>query len=242
MGDLYALPYSPWSEKARWALDHHGVAYREIQHVPMLGERRLRRAAKRRDGRVSVPLYVDADGIFDDSFTIGRHADAVGKAAPLFPPAEEAAIEAWNGKSEAILRAGRPKSLARMAGNPKVLRALLPSFVPGFLRGLMAPTAAMGVRHVMRKYAALAPADADGVITRTLGELEATLRGKDYILGSFTFADIAMAATLQFVSPVDDRYVPVGGVRAAWEDPKLAERFASLVAWRDALYAKHRRG
>ena len=40
MRTLYALPYSPWlSEKARWALDHHGIAYREVMYAPPIDRR-----------------------------------------------------------------------------------------------------------------------------------------------------------------------------------------------------------
>src|SRR5262245_44456729 len=35
--------YSPWTERARWALDHHGIAYRFEEHVPVVGELALRR-------------------------------------------------------------------------------------------------------------------------------------------------------------------------------------------------------
>ena len=38
MVDLYSLVYSPWSEKARWALDHHRIAYRRVRYEPVIGE------------------------------------------------------------------------------------------------------------------------------------------------------------------------------------------------------------
>jgi glutathione S-transferase len=48
MRKLVALHYSPWSEKARWALDHHGVAYRYEEYKILLGEPKLRLATKKR--------------------------------------------------------------------------------------------------------------------------------------------------------------------------------------------------
>ena len=43
---LYGVGYSPWTERARWALDHHRIAYRYREHLPMLGEPMLRRRAR----------------------------------------------------------------------------------------------------------------------------------------------------------------------------------------------------
>ena len=48
---LYGLSLSPWTERARWALDHHGVAYDYHEHVPMLGEVLLRMKARTRRAR-----------------------------------------------------------------------------------------------------------------------------------------------------------------------------------------------
>jgi glutathione S-transferase len=67
------------------------------------------------------------------------------------------------------------------------------------------------------------------------------MTGRKYILDGFSFADIAMAATLQMVRPVADNYLAIGpATRDAWTDPELSERFADLLAWRDALYREHR--
>ncbi len=35
---LIGLHYSPWTEKARWALDRQRVPYAFEEHLPMLGE------------------------------------------------------------------------------------------------------------------------------------------------------------------------------------------------------------
>jgi glutathione S-transferase len=59
----------------------------------------------------------------------------------------------------------------------------------------------------------------------------------------FTYADIAAAQVLQFVSPVAASYraVRIGKAnRECFEHPKLAPEYRDLVAWRDALYARHR--
>jgi glutathione S-transferase len=60
------------------------------------------------------------------------------------------------------------------------------------------------------------------------------------LLGTFTFADIAMAQVLACVSP-PTRGLRLGRAsRRAFTDLALRERYADLVAWRDAIYAAYR--
>ena len=60
------------------------------------------------------------------------------------------------------------------------------------------------------------------------------------LLGRFTFADVAMAQVLAFVEP------PLFGLRIgrasrrSFTDPGMRERYADLLAWRDAVYGAHR--
>ena len=74
MPTLVTIPFSHFCEKARWALDHARVDYREEGHVPGLH----RRAVARASGKAgSVPVLVlDGDGVLDDSPLIVRWADA----------------------------------------------------------------------------------------------------------------------------------------------------------------------
>jgi glutathione S-transferase len=52
-----------------------------------------------------------------------------------------------------------------------------------------------------------------------------------------------MALTLQQVQPVDPRYIVrmAGLGPAGMNVPELESRYAGLIAWRDDLYARHRR-
>lgn len=239
---VYGMTYSPYSEKARWALDHHRVPYRWGEHVPMIGELALRAHAGQWSGKVSVPLAVDGDTVLRDSLSIAKHADSVGTGSPLFPDA--AAMETWNARSDAGLNAGRVLFLARSVGDRAALRESLPGWVPGFMRGMMTPTAAQATRFLARKYdtGAVALGAAKHAMRDALGTLRAALKGRDTVLAGFSYADVAMAVILQMVSPVDSTYIPLGPERRrAWTEPTLAKEFADLVEWRDALYAKRRR-
>jgi glutathione S-transferase len=80
------------------------------------------------------------------------------------------------------------------------------------------------------------------LMERALEELREGLAGGDYLVADqLTYADIAMATSLQFVAPVDERYIRLGRAsRKAWSEPALSARYADLVAWRDRLYERHR--
>src|SRR5262245_14984315 len=109
-----ALPYSPWSLKAKWALDHQHIRYRYVNYLPMLGEPILRAATGRWRGTISVPWLFTEDESIDGSFAIARWADAHGTGQTLFPAGRDADIARWEERSEAMLSAARPLVGERM--------------------------------------------------------------------------------------------------------------------------------
>ncbi len=243
MRTLYGLGYSGWTEKARWALDHHRVAYRYREHMPLIGELGLRWRTPR-GVRPSVPQLVDEGGTLTGSFNIAKRTEAVGQGAPLFPPHAEALIVSWEETSDAVLRVGRAQVIAGILRNRKAQLESLPGFVPGWLRGVMAPSARMGARFIASKHQAAS--DVETAIQQTvvpaLERLRAELGGRPYLKDGFTYADINAAAMLQLLRPAEDRFMPLGaGTREVWTNESLASRFPDLLEWRDALYAKHRK-
>ncbi len=242
MPRLISLSYSPWSEKARWALDHHGIAYDETEYMPMLGEPGLRFVTRRFTGKVTVPVYLDGDAVLGDSLDIARHAERIGRGTPLFPAKHEAAIREWSARSEEALAAARAIVLAKTLASDDAKRELLPKR----LRALgLAPMAAVGLSFVARKYAApIEQIDAQRAIVRSvLVLLRSALGGKHHVVGdALTYADIAMAAAVQIVKPVDDRFIRLKpATRLCWTDDALAAELTDIVAWRDTLYDAHRR-
>jgi hypothetical protein len=125
---LFAMSFSPHSERARWALDHHQVPYTLCQHVPPLGGLPLRMHARQWLGKVSVPLAVDGSTVLRDSLAIAAHAERVGVGSPLFPDA--AVVENWNAKSDRGLGAGRPRASSPASTTP----AKPPAKSPGAAR------------------------------------------------------------------------------------------------------------
>src|SRR5205085_4991579 len=113
--------------------------YRYHEHLPMMGELLLRRAAKLKDKskKASVPLLVDGDQSVMGSFEIAKHAESTGRGAPLFPrdPEVTKAIEHWNDVAERISNVGRVQVFQKLPKNREAQKEALPSFVPGFLAG-----------------------------------------------------------------------------------------------------------
>ena len=242
---FYAIPYSPWSEKARWALDHHRIRYEEIGHQLFVGDVRLRLLLRKPTGRVTVPLLDDGGVLFTDSFDIARHADSIGTEPKLFPAGHEAEIAEWNRRSEAALGALRAIMILRLLDDPEAGRAAMPRVIPGAVVPLLLPVARAAMERFAAKYDMRAGAASHrAVAEENLDMLEKALpEGRRYLIGdAFSYADITMALAFQGVSPVDKRYMPTGpGGRWGWSNPELAEKYARLVTWRDELYQKHRR-
>lgn len=241
---LASLKVSPWSERARWALDHHGLTYETIEHVPFIGERRLRRLIGARQGRVTVPVLVLPGGeLLTESWDIALYADREGGGAPLIG-ARAAEVRAWNDLADSTMQSGRALLSAALLASPAALDETLPRDVPRWVRPLLRPVTRHGAAWFARKYDVdLAGVERHTAVLRgTLERLRAALsESSPYLLGAFSYADIVMALLLQGVSPVADRYIRLGpATRRIWTRGALAADFPDLIAWRDALYAKHR--
>jgi glutathione S-transferase len=242
---LVALNVSPWSERAKWALDHHGLEYRVIDHMPVVGERRLRRLVGPGKPRATVPVLLAGDEVVSESWDIAVYADREGKGTKLIPSGHEAAIRAWCALADEAMVAGRALVVAATLASGPALDAQSPPFVPAWLRPALRPVARAATRAFARKYALrLDDVDANTRAVRSaLDRLRSGLaHSSPYLQGDFTYADIAMATVIQGILPVDDRFVRIApATRAAWTQASLAAEYAELVAWRDRLYESRRR-
>lgn len=243
MPRFIAIPFSPWSEKARWALDHHQIHYRYEEHIPLVGDIKLRLLLRKPTGRVTVPVLEDGGRWYTDSFSIAKHAEEIGRGQRLIPDDKYEAIAEWNRRSEEILAAGRAITMIPLQ-TPAASAGWLPPAVPEALRPTLAPVSAALIKRFVRKYRMEEGAGShERVVNEGFEHLASALSGgKRYLLGELSYADIAMAVTLQFVTPVSRRFMAVGpGGREGWSNKALAERFPELLAWRDALYEEHRK-
>jgi glutathione S-transferase len=244
--ELLGLPFSPWSEKARWALQARGVPYEERLYMPLLGEPLLRLKLRRWTGNVTVPVLTDDHGsVVADSVDIARWADERGSGPALFPPGLGAEVAHFVELSERGLAAGRALSLARMLEDDEALREMVPKPLRRPLGRVARHVGALGIRRTLRKYApGEGRAKAEAALTAALDELREALAmqagSPKTLLGSFTFADIAMAQVLAFVEPPRFGLRIGRASRASFTDPALRERYADLLAWRDELYEAYR--
>lgn len=241
MRKLTGIAFSPWSEKAKWALDHHHLSFQYKEYVPILGELLLRAQMRMPSGVVTVPVLREGKKWLTDSLDIAKYADRNGSGTPLFPEEKRLEIELWNARSQNALAAGRAIAVTEAARDPRIAAALLPKA----LRPILGGVAQKGMEAFINKYRMREDIEKNGgVVVEELTKLDKALsRGTGYVVGdSFTFADIAMATAVQLVVPVDTRYMPFGPPGVKWkQNEALASRFASLVAWRDGIYEKYRR-
>lgn len=240
---LVQMHYSPWSERARWALDHHALEYRAIEHQPFLGEIALRRlVAKKGRGRATVPVLVDGATLLTESWDIAEYADRNGSGSKLVLPGREAEVREWVGIADRISNEGRALVVSGLRSNG-ALDESLPFPVPAWLLPAMRPITRFGMSWFARKYG-VADTNAEAIEDRMrplLDRFRDAVTAQRYLLGTFSFADIAMATLLQGISPVGNGYIRLGpATRRAWTRPRLEKEYADLVRWRDNLYAAHR--
>ncbi len=240
---LVTLSVSPWSERARWALDHHGLEYEVVHHMPILGERRLRRMVGPDKPRATVPVLVSGSEVLSDSWDIAVYSDREGKGSRLIPPEHEPAIREWCAMADAAANEGRSLVVAATLASGPALDEQGPP-APKWLKRILRPAGRAATRAFARKYE-LRLEDREAHVKSVRAALDRLRAGlavaSPYLLGSFSYADIALATLIQGVVPVSDRFVKIGpATRAAWTQPELASDYADLVGWRDALYESRR--
>lgn len=231
--ELVHIPYSPWSERARWALDHCRIPWASIVYTPVVSEPGLRLRLRQVGGRVSVPILFTDDEVFRDSFEIARFVDrtADGFVGPR--------AEAVNELAEQALAAGRALAGLRVLADPEAIAGS----VPAHLRRL-GPVARLAAgdtwKRILRKYdPQQQPASVHReALIAALDAIGERIQGA-YVGRTFGYADIAAASALDFVVPWQEAPLEPA-VRRAWTDPELAERFHALVLWRDTLRSCHR--
>jgi glutathione S-transferase len=229
---LVGEAFSPWTQKARWALDHCGVGYRYQEYVPMLSEPGLRLRMRQWSGRVSVPVLLDGRQVIRGSWDIARYAAGRAGDARL---GDLAAVEPWNTLSEAALAEGRTRVVRSVLASPAALDEALAGIVARPLRPTFRFVARDAARRLDRKYAHLV---VPGSIRRALERTRDGLRevGGDHLLGTFSYADIAMAVVLEVVAPAARIEPPLGpATKRCWTDPALAAEFEDLLRWRERI-------
>ncbi len=239
---LVTISFSHYCEKARWALDRAGIAYREEAYVPMTHLF----GTVRRGGR-STPLLVTPGAVLKDSRDILRWVETQ-RPGSLYPG--EASARAEVEELERLFDDQLGPHVRRVAY--RLLLTSGESFTPviretthGAQRALAPIFGALVPRLVAR---ALRVDEAGAARSRprveaVLEKVEARLaEGRRYLVGdAFTAADLTFAALFApYVSPpeqpVTSKLTPPANMRAHVE----AQRARPAGAFALRLYADER--
>jgi glutathione S-transferase len=214
-----------------------------LKHEPFLGERRLRRLAGKRTGRVTVPILLLAGEVLTDSWDIARYADREGVSEKLIPAERQEEIRHLTDLADRAMEQNRALFVARLLRSGAALDETLPAWLPRGIRPVLRPVTRFATGWFGRKYqVTLDQSEAQTQFIRgTLLDFRRRLADGVYLLDRFSYADIVLATLLQGISPVYDRYIQLGpATREVWTRPELAREFDDLVRWRDRLYAEKR--
>jgi glutathione S-transferase len=251
---LITIGFSHYCEKARWALDRGGLAYREESHAPILHMPPAMLAGRSR----ATPILVDTDAgrAWTDSSDILLEVDRRSPGTGLFPsdPAQRTATLELEDELDRdlgpatrriayyhLLRGGEPyaRELLGSAAAPGTRFAVLTAYP--LLARAIARALRIDEEGFQRSMAKL-----ESVFERVSARLEmAEAEGRSWLVGdTFTAADLTFAA---LAGPV------LGPAEAGFNFPprgllppellRLAERLAATRAGAHALrtYQKERR-
>lgn len=238
---LVHIPESAWSEKARWALEHHEVPTKSLVHVPMIYEPLLRVMGRDLLRKPTVPMLVDGSLVARDSLEIARYAEERGKGSALFPRDVEADVLAWNDAAERLMQAARARLMERLLASDDALMEALPPPLAKLGRSAL-PLARMGASFIVSKHDTrkASQAETEAAISSVLEQVEARLAEHEYLAGDrFTFADVAMACAIGMIAPHPRQ--PLGPAsRVVWSEPALGACFPAAIAYRDRVVERHR--
>lgn len=232
---LVGEAFSPWTIKARWALEYCGIRYDYREYTPTLSEPWLRWRIRDWRSPLSVPVLMVRTEVIFGSRQIAVFAARNSEGQTL---GDLAAAQAWDAISERGLADARTRVVRAISMDAAALDESV-RFLPPQLRFVLRPVARHIVLRLDRKYTHLAVPGAhwDSLVRLREG-LDASRSG--FLLGSFSYADITMATLLEAVVPTSSPDVLGPAQRRCWTDAALAEEFPDLIEWRNRLIASFR--
>jgi glutathione S-transferase len=241
---LVTIAVSHFCEKARWALDHAGIDYREDGHLPIFHVR----AVTRPDRKRTTPVLVTEDGPVPESSAIIRWADAHRTRGHALWPEGAPEIDTWVQRFDkdvgpttrtmgydAMLPHKRLTAYAGV-GTPEWERRALALLYPMFVLGL-------------RKALVITPervAKARVRVTAVFDAVDAALAdGRRFLVGDqLSAADLtwaALSAPLIFPPEYGGSFPPLTELPAPFRGEVEACRARPAGAFALRLYREHRR-
>lgn len=239
---LYGISYSPYTEKARWALDHHQEKYNFVEHTILIGMPYLRFKTRNFFKDLTVPYLVANRQHFADSYDIAVFASQKNNSFDRFFKNQNQ-INELNQISESVLDAGRSLLTHRLMQNPQALQKMLPSFIPKILQKPLTFLGKVGLHYINYSFDSNRKSlnDHQHTLIKGLEQIQTLLKQRTYFFDEFSYADIILATTINFIDPPAPEFVKLPStVRQAWRNDQLAQQFGDLIKWRDQIYSKHR--
>jgi len=242
---LYAFGISHYCEKARWALDWRGIAFKEVRWPP--GPHIL---LARRQGAAgsSLPILRHADEVIQGSGAIIDWAERMGGGPSLTPELDAERALAIEARADAVLGVHVRRFVygATLTDHPELVKPLLFDGVAPRLR-----TAAEAMWPMVRKTMIAgmdagpeAAPDSQVRIEDELDWLEERLaEGGGFLAGGgFSRADLTVASLLAPLARPDEAPIyrdfslpqPLAATVEAW-------RRRPLLQWVLTIYREHRR-
>lgn len=243
---LVTIPFSHYCEKARWALDHAGLAYVEEPHAPMLAWA----PAVTASGQRQVPVLVPVDAaVVTGSTNILRWADARSKsgAPPLWPEDLDRTLTAYVAELDRALGpAARRVGYGCLMHDMTLTCQVLTAAARGWERRVVetgARTLANSIRRGLR-------IDEQGVsrsvqvLERVFDDADARLADAPFLAGDrFTAADLtfaSLAGPALFTPPVETHTCTLARLPAAAQREIERWRARPAGAFALRLYAESR--
>lgn len=210
---LITIPISHYCEKARWALDRAGIAYRERAHLQVIHWIPVSRAG----GNKTAPVLVCGDRVLAESADIVAAVDAeIAPDRRLFPEDADAAAEV-----RALVRElddlfgpeGRRWMYNSMRGRRDLAVAYGCTGVPGWQRRAL-PFAYPLAARIIDRYLDVTPATAarsEAEVRATFDDVARRLAdGRPYLCGErFSAADLTFASLAAAVLMPPEYGVPL---------------------------------
>ncbi|MCR9159567.1 MAG: glutathione S-transferase family protein [Nannocystaceae bacterium] len=253
--ELLTIPFSHYNERARWAMQHHGLAAHERRYLPMLHFRPVRdavpeaqRVADKTGSGLSTPVLVLDDGtVLTDSTRIVRWADEThgDETRTLYPAALREQIVAFEQPlHDDIGRDTRFLAYWFLLDDGPAFAELVRHNVGLWQRAaftLGSPLAKAG----MRKRFGLTQPRYEKVRARieaAVAELSATLGDREYFFGDrFTAADLTAATMLSpALLPLPGYGARIPEIRGPYGE--LRDQLAATAVGRHArrMFERHR--
>lgn len=233
---LLTIPISHYCEKARWALDYHGLPYVEERHLQVFHYLRSFQLGR----GPNVPVLQDGKTVVKDSTAILKHLERyAAPGACLYPEPDRQVIEQWEDLFDEVLgiESRRWVYLHALQTPDQALRASTQG-VPRW-QSAIAPLCYPLLKAYITRVLSVTEAHVSTGLERAnavIAQVDDLLRdGRPYLAGErFTAADLSLACMMApFLMP------PEYGVRLPQPDEVSPAMRATIEAMRATRAGQH---